>query len=81
MATKKQKRALALAKREAFLEEERLLGLKAQEAAQKRRERRRVFKAEHKLGCHGNVPVAGCPECSEIFEHDEYGQIGGDVLV
>ncbi len=33
MATKKQKRAAALAKREKFLENERLAGLKAQEIA------------------------------------------------
>jgi len=44
MATKKQKRAAALAKREAFIEGERARGKKAREAAQKKRddENRRI---------------------------------------
>lgn len=41
MATKKQKREAALAKRAAFEEKHRLSGLKAQRADQKRRESRR----------------------------------------
>lgn len=47
MATKKQKRAAALAKRETFLEENRRLGLKAQREARELRERRDQEITEH----------------------------------
>jgi hypothetical protein len=67
MATKKQKREAALARREEFLEKERALGQKAIEVAARKREirNREAWKKGHEK--HYKF-VDECPHCSDIKE-------------
>jgi hypothetical protein len=65
MATKKQKRAEVAARTEAFLEEQRQIGLAAQEADRRRREleNRKAWEKGHEK--HYKF-VDECPHCKEI---------------
>ena len=65
MATKKQKRAEVAARREAYLEEQRQIGLAAQEADRRRREleNRKAWEKGHEK--HFKF-VDECPHCAEI---------------
>lgn len=67
MATKKQKREAGLAKREAFLAEEREIGRKSIEAGQRRREAE-ALKAWEKGHVKHYKFVDECPHCTAIKE-------------
>lgn len=65
MATKKQKRAEVAARREAYLEEQRQIGLAAQEADRRRREIKNLELWEKGHEKHFKF-VDECPHCARI---------------
>lgn len=70
MATKKQKHEAALARREAFIAEERELGRRAQECDRKRREaeKREAWEEGHKK--HYKF-IDECPHCADIKKRNK----------
>lgn len=68
MATKKQKRAALMARREAFFEEHRRTGLEAQKKDRERRahQEREAWREQHEKKHSYKKLIAECPLCQDI---------------